>query len=153
MKTLSGKLLLGWMDKKEALAFLLEEAVPPLAEEAAIELWESYRGKVAALGNREYHRPGNTQHNLKEKLAAEKIIKGARSKGNHNVKGVIKVDPLDLVVHQLRIFEERSAPYRPLLRNSVTRVKTCLPPPPTARQLPTRTVGSKLIIELPHGEF
>jgi hypothetical protein len=153
MKTFRGKLLLGWMDKKEALAYLCQEAVPPLTEEAAIQLWECYRKKVAALGKREYHKPANAPHNLKEKLAADKIVKASRKNGQHNVKGLIKVDPLDLVVHQLRIFEERSEPYRKLVRNPVMLVKTCLPPLPTGRQLPVRTVGSKTIIELPHGEF
>jgi hypothetical protein len=153
MKTLNGKILLGWMGEKEALAYLCEEAVPPLTKEAAIELWQSYRGKVTALDKREYHKPGNAPHNLKEKLAAEKIVKASHKNGQHNVKGLIKVDPLDLVVHQLRIFEERSEPYRQLVSNPVTRVRTCLPPLPASGQLPTRTVGSKMIIELPHGEF
>jgi hypothetical protein len=153
MKTFHGRLLLGWMNKKEALHFLVEEAVPPLTEEVAIELWESYREKVAALGNREYHKLANAPHNLKEKLAADKIIKASHKKGSHNIKGLIKVDPLDLVVHQLRIFEERSEPYLPLMSNPVMKVKVCLPPLPGARQLPTRRVGSKMIIELPHGEF
>jgi DNA-binding IclR family transcriptional regulator len=56
MKTLNGKILLGWMGKKEALAYLCEEAVPPLSEEAAIELWESYRKKCGRLG-----KPGISQ--------------------------------------------------------------------------------------------
>jgi hypothetical protein len=153
MKTFRGKLLLGWMDKKEALAYLCEEAVPPLTEEDAINLWECYRSKVAALGKREYHKPGNAAHNLKEKLAADKIVKASRKNGERNVKGLIKVDPLDLVVHQLRIFEERSEPYRQLVRDPVTRVKTCLPPLPAGRQLPIRRVGSETIVELPHGEY
>jgi hypothetical protein len=108
---------------------------------------------VAALGNREYHKPGNAPHDLKEKLAADKIVKASRKNGEHNVKGLIKVDPLDLVVHQLRIFEERSEPYRQLVRNPVARVKACLPPLPAGRQLPPRKIGGKIIIELPHGEF
>jgi hypothetical protein len=153
MMTLTGKLLLGWMSKNEALAYLCEEAVPPFTEEAAIELWENYRVRVAALGNRQYDKPGTAPHNLKEKLATERIIKAARAKGNHNIKGLIKLDPLNLVVHQLRIFEELSAAYRPLLRQPVSRVQTCLPPLPSSRQLNTNTVGGKTIVELPHGEF
>jgi len=153
MKTLNGKILLGWMSEKEALAYLCKEAVPPLTKEAAIELWESYRGKVAALGKREYHKPGNAPHNLKEKLAADRIVKASRKNGERNVKGLIKVDPLNLVVHQLRIFEERAEPYLDLVSDPITKVKTCLPPLPVGRQLPTKRVGGKTIIELPHGEF
>jgi hypothetical protein len=36
MKTFRGKLLLGWINQKEALQFLVKEAVPPLSEEEAI---------------------------------------------------------------------------------------------------------------------
>ena len=153
MKTLRGKLLLGWMTKKEALAFLTGEAVPPLAEEEAIKLWESYCQRVAALGNRGCQKPANAAHNLKEKLAADRIVKASRKNGERNVKGLIKVDPLNLVVHQLRIFEERAEPYVDLVSDPITKVKTCLPPLPVGRQLPTKRVGGKTIIELPHGEF
>jgi hypothetical protein len=153
MKTLSGKLLLGWMQEKEALAFLLDEAVPPLTKDAALELWNCYRAKVTALGQREYHKPARAPHNFKENLAAQKIIKASRRNGEHNVKGLLKVDPLDLVVHQLRIFEERALPYLPLVRDPVAKVKVCLPPLPTGGQLPTRRISGKTIIELPHGEF
>jgi len=141
------------MNQKEALQFLVKEAVPPLSEEEAIKLWECYRQKVTALGNRECNKPANAPHNLKEKMAADKIVKASRKNGERNVKGLIKVDPLDLVVHQLRIFEERAEPYIDLVSDPVTKVKTCLPPLPVGRQLPTKRVGGRTIIELPHGEF
>src|SRR6266478_2630508 len=153
MKTLRGKLLLGWMTKKEALAFLTGEILPPLGEKEAIKLWESYCQRVAALGNRGCQKPANAAHNLKEKLAADRIVKASRKNGERNVKGLIKVDPLNLVVHQLRIFEERAEPYVDLVSDPITKVKTCLPPLPVGRQLPTKRVGGKTIIELPHGEF
>jgi hypothetical protein len=153
MKTLSGKLLLGWMSKPEALAFLVGEAVPAMTEEAAIALWECYRAKVAALGNRGCPKSVSGKHNLKEKLAIEKIIKSARALGGHNIKGLAKIDPLNLVVHQLRILEEKAEPYRNLLRHPVRRVKTCLPPLPSGCQLQSRIVGGKTIVYLPHGEF
>jgi hypothetical protein len=153
MQTLRAKLLLGWMSKKEALAFLTEQAVPPLTEEAAIALWESYRQKVAALGNRGCHKPASAPTNLKEKMAAKKIVNASRKNGQNNVKGLMKIDPLDLVVHQLRIFEDLAESYVGLVSNPVMKVKTCLPPLPVGRQLPTKRVGSKTIIELPHGEF
>ena len=141
------------MNQREALQFLVKEAVPPLSEEEATNLWECYRQKVTALGNRGCHKPANAAHNLKEKLAADKIVKASRRNGERNVKGLIKVDPLDLVVHQLRILEERAEPYIDLVSDPVTKVKTCLPPLPVGRQLPTKRVGGKTIIELPHGEF
>ena len=153
MKTLRGRLLLGWMNRKEALQFLTKEAVPPLTEEDAVKLWACYRQKVAALGNRGCQKPANAPHSLKEKMAADRIVKASRKKGESNVKGLIKVDPLDLVVHQLRIFEELAEPYVGLMANSVTKVKGCLPPLPVGRQLPTKKFGDKTIIELPHGEF
>ncbi len=153
MKTFRGKLLVGWMNQREALQFLVKEAVPPLSEEEATNLWECYRQKVAALGNRGCHKPASAPHNLKEKMAADKIVKASRKNGERNVKGLIKLDPLDLVVHQLRIFEERAEPYIELVSDPVTKVKTCLPPPPGSRQLLVRKVVGKTIIELPHGEF
>src|SRR5260370_38499968 len=153
MKTFRGKLLVGWMNQREALQFLVKEAVPPLSEEEATNLWECYRQKVAALGNRGCHKPASAPHNLKEKMAADKIVKASRKNGERNVKGLIKLDPLDLVVHQLRIFEERAEPYIELVSDPVTKVKTCLPPPPGSRQLLVRKVVAKTIIELPHGEF
>jgi hypothetical protein len=153
MKTFSGKLLLGWMSKEEALAFLMGQAVPPLSEAAAIELWESYRQKVAQLGNRGCQKPATGKHSLKEKLAADRIIKASRKNGQRNVKALIKVDPLDLVVHQLRIFEERAEPYVALVCDPVMRVKTCLPSLPGSIQLQFKRVAGKTIIELPHGEF
>jgi hypothetical protein len=153
MKTLRGKLLLGWMDKKEALSNLVEEAVPPLSEPDAIELWDTYRHKVAALGNRGCNKPANAPHTLKEKMAADRIVKASRKNGEGNVKGLIKVDPLDLAVHQLKIFEERAEPYIELMGNPVMKVKACLPSLPTGGELRTKRVAGKAIIELPHGEF
>lgn len=153
MKTFRGRLLLGWMNQKEALQFLVKEAVPPLSEEEAIKLWQCYRQKVAGLGNRGCGKPANAPHNLKEKMAADKIVKVSRKNGERNIKGLIKVDPLDLVVHQLRIFEERAEPYIGLVSNAVMKVRTCLPPLPGSRQLPIRKAEGKTIIELPHGEF
>ena len=141
------------MGKKEALAYLCDEAVPPLTEEEAIKLWETYCQRVVALGNRGCQKPATAARNLKEKLAADRIVKASRKNGERNVKGLIKVDPLNLVVHQLRIFEERAEPYVDLVSDPIMKVKTCLPPLPTGGQLPTRRIAGKTIIELPHGEF
>jgi hypothetical protein len=141
------------MNQREALQFLVKEAVPPLSEEEAIKLWECYRQKVTALGSRGCNKPLSVPHNLKEKMAADKIVKASRKNGERNIKGLIKVDPLDLVVHQLRIFEERAEPYIRLVSDPITKVRTCLPPPPASRQLTVKKVAGKTIIDLPHGEF
>jgi hypothetical protein len=155
MKTVSGKILLGWMAEDEAMKTLLEEAVldQPLDKAGAIALWECYRAKVLALGMRDCPAPGSGPLDLKEKLAGDRIIKGSRRKGNHNPQRVLKVDPLGLVVHQLQIIEERAQFYRLAMESSVQRVRTCLPPLPISRQLPYRTDGNKTVIDLPHSEF
>src|SRR6266404_3288575 len=140
MKTVSGKILLGWMAKDEAMKTLLEEAVldQPLDEAGAIALWESYNAKVAVLGVRDCPAPGSVALNLKEKMAGDRIIKGSRSKGNHNPQRVLKVDPFGLVVHQLQIIEEQAQFYRSVVMSPVERVRVCLPPLPISRQLPYR---------------
>jgi hypothetical protein len=152
--TVDGKILLGWMTKSEALKTLLEEAVfaSPLSEQAAIALWEQYKAKVAGLGARGCQNPAHTKLSLGEKMAGERHIKKHRKEGATNLRTLVKIEPDDLVVHQLQIVLDRANNYAEKLVRPVDKIKMCLGTPGSA-QLPFKKTGDTIIIPVPHSEY
>ncbi|HTB10189.1 MAG TPA: hypothetical protein VK752_01385 [Bryobacteraceae bacterium] len=109
IKTIEARALIGWMDRDQAVKFLVQDCLfdPPFAEDQALEIWEKYRCAVQRLPPRNATAPIRipiTDHHESEGKA--EFLR--RFKGATNILDVIKVDPMKLVVHQLHIVTERS---------------------------------------------
>src|SRR5436853_6340841 len=102
MASVNTKLLLGWMDENEALTWLLKECKreAPFTENSARELWNEYRGRVSALGERTCVPPLRLlDRSTKEEYVEHHFIQ--KHAKNANVLGVYKLDdPGKLIVHQ-----------------------------------------------------
>jgi len=126
-KTIKAKMLLGWMPRGEALNFLLNDCVfdPPLTEAKALELWEGYRVKVAALPKRVCCVPQRLSLNKREQIAVRDFKKSPKHTTD-TIHDVIKIDPRKVVLHQFYVVTERSEQYLQRMHNDKQRIKHCL---------------------------
>ena len=148
--TLDGILLLGWMEKSEALSWLMEHcwfdpALTPMEAEA---LWEKYRAVAQALPDprpipkiQRRPIPALAQPHVKQFLA--------RHKGPE-VLDVLNVDPRELVIYQFYVAVSRSDEH--IKNGSKAWAQTCLQIDRPPSNLPIRSEGNIIKISLPHGE-
>ncbi|PYR26113.1 MAG: hypothetical protein DMF98_09980 [Acidobacteria bacterium] len=104
-----GVVLLGWKTRDRALALLQQDCEfdPPLNDHDAEVLWARYRERVNAVRGRPVRAPAPLVFTDDEqRLVADFLQDQARHGGN--VRGVVKVDPLGLVAHQLEITTART---------------------------------------------
>lgn len=109
---LEARVLLGWMQREQAIKFLTEDCVfeSPFASIRAEELWSEYRSRVLALEERDALAPERLRIDGYHEIEAIKEFK-QHYKAAPNILDVIRVDPMRLVVHQLFIVTERSSSY------------------------------------------
>lgn len=102
---LETRLLLGWMSKEEAVQILCEASAPEAALSClmAERTWEAYRARVDALPERKATPPARLKLKPAERQAANRFLSFHRERGNERVLDVIKIDPMELVVHQLQV--------------------------------------------------
>src|SRR5262252_3098754 len=100
--TVDGVLLLGWMEKDEAIYWLVNECYfdPPLTEQQAIEIWEKYKKAVEALPERTPQKPQQVAIAPSIQPIVHNFI--ARTRGSE-VIGVLNINPLGLLVYQLYV--------------------------------------------------
>jgi hypothetical protein len=151
-KTIKAKLLLGWMPRCEALHFLLNDCVfdPPMTNEAALQLWEGCRTKVAALPRRVCSTPKVFPLNKREKLAVDKFRKSPRHTTD-TIHNIVKIDPRKLVLHQFYVVTERAEEYLKVMHNDKQRIKHCLGL--NEQLVETVQNGTVTTIKLPHWEY
>lgn len=120
--------LLGWMERDDAVTFLTKECVfpEPLTEAQAVSHWERYKQKVDELPERPIILPDRKRLKPEESNWERQFLQFTRARSG-NVKSVIKINLLDLVVHQLRVITERSADYAKRLKDKSQWNKICLP--------------------------
>jgi hypothetical protein len=144
--------LLGWMDKPDALSFLMNDCVfpEPLTEAQATAHWEDYRHRVETLPDRPVPNPKRKRLKPEESNWERQFLQFSRANGA-NVRSVIKVNLMDLVVHQLRILTARSADYAKKLTNQQQWNRLCLPNEPDTYQInwQFKTTGLKTEVEIP----
>lgn len=133
--TLEAIALLGWMERDEALDFLRSRCVfdPPLTENQAVTTWEPYRQRVEALPPRQIVVPRRRMMNPDDKDWERKFLAFSRGAGA-KVKSAVKIDLLELIVHQKWILTGRAAGYGPRLRNARAWKEICLPIQPERQQ-------------------
>lgn len=156
--TLSAIALLGWMERDEAVEFLRERCFfdSPLDEAEALTVWEDYRHRVEALGERSIVLPESRTLTPEEKDWERRFLSFVRAAGA-NVRSVLKVNLMELVVHQKFILTGRAVEYASKLTNAKAWMELALPTQPdifqanaTARQSGVRV---EMDIDVPHGEW
>ena len=148
---LSGRALLGWMDREQAVKFLTEDCLfsEPLTAAAADELWQSQREIVEGAP-----RDATAIEKLPMSAADMKAARKFRTRypGAAGIVDFVRLNPLDLVVHQLWISTAIAERYA----DKVTPDKwlhTALLDPPSNPRLQSRTSGDNITFDLPHAEF
>jgi len=150
-----GRILLGWMQRDEAVAWLRQhcEFNPPLTEAAAEDRWNEYRQRVEALDPRSVVAPNREGLNRTEQDIADRFIASMRARGATNVR-VIKINPLSLGVRQLYVNTDRSAEHRAAFTSRAALVRRLIPTAARpAAQLNVELRPPGYCIRLPHGEF
>jgi hypothetical protein len=149
-------LLLGWMERDAALAYLCKDCVevPPYSEAEAESLWNEYRASVAALPPRDARSPERLSLTNEEKEAAEKFLVHYGSGPDSHIQDVIKVDPMGLVIHQLYMIPEKAKPYMEHAASRSWCIRQCLAVRPRGTiMLEGRFRRNSAEIEIPHREF
>jgi tetratricopeptide (TPR) repeat protein len=148
---LAGRALLGWMDREQAVKFLMQDCLfsAPLTSGDAEEIWESHKAMVENLAPAE-----PPADKLAMSAADLKAARKFRNKypGAVGLVDFVRLNPMDLVVHQLWISTAISNRYR----ESVTPdkwLKTALLDPPSNPLLKSRSAGDNITFDLPHAEF
>lgn len=149
---LAGRALLGWMDREQAVKFLTQDCLfsEPLSTGASEQVWESFRDAVRDLPPA----PGSPSGTLPMSTADMKAARKFRTKypGAAGIVDFVRLNPLDLVVHQFWISTDIAAGYR----DNVTPdrwLQTALLDPPSNPRLISRCVGDDITFDLPHSEF
>jgi hypothetical protein len=156
--TLCAIALVGWMEREEAIEFLRDRCYfdNPPCEAEALAIWEDYRGRVQALDARPIVIPKRRTMNPGEKNWESQFLKFVRGAGA-NVKSVVKVNLMELVVHQKFILTDRANAYAAQLRNANAWRELALPVRPDTHQimLCAKQSGVKVEvdIDIPHGEW
>jgi hypothetical protein len=155
-ETVNAKGLLGWMTEDEALRFLRNCVFDKQKSDAEmLALWQEYRDRVAAIGSLTVPRFNTHKLSLSEECTGKTLVNKMRKIGGTNVKRVIKVDPQDLLIHQLWVTVDQSDLYGAAMRDRRQRLNLCLgigmenkiPIGPAVRD------GDWLKKSIPHGEF
>jgi hypothetical protein len=148
--TLDGIVLLGWMEKAEAIAYLRERCWfdPQLTENEAEALWVRYYLAVERLPDR----PIQTPERLPIPAFAKDCVGHFLSQhGGPELLDVININPLGLAIYQFHLAVGHAEQYAQHLEKEVwTRI--CLEVDRPVSQLPMRIDGNTIKISLPHGE-
>ncbi|PYR92903.1 MAG: hypothetical protein DMF84_11590 [Acidobacteria bacterium] len=146
-------MLLGWFDRDSAIRLLTTERVLPITEAEAEAAWNTYRTRVEALPDRPRQLPTEYPLSRFEREHAKAFLRKAR-RIERNMDRIIKVDLMDLAVHQYLVLDEHSDSYAQKIVSGNGWRKHCLEPSPPPRTLQTRQVPPNTIVwELPHAEF
>ena len=130
---LTARALLGWMEREQALKFLMEDCLfsPPLTLRFAAEIWEFYKSIVKNSVSEESG-PGRK---LPLSAADLKAARKFRSKhpDAHYVVDFVRLNPMDLVVHQLWISTDISERYKDRVTPDKWLQTALLDPPSNSR--------------------
>lgn len=152
--TVEGVTLLGWMEREPAINYLMNDCVfpEPLMRERAEEIWRGYRDRVAALPERDATAPQRTQLTTNELAAANNFLRFHNN--SPNLPGVIKIEPMNLVAHQLTVIIDQAQRYMADARESSLRyARHSLGTARGAHNMNVQHVLNAMDVSVPHGEF
>jgi hypothetical protein len=148
--TVDGFLLVGWMEKDEAIHWLTQDCwfAPPLTAEQAEELWRKYKLAVEALPERKPSAPKR----LPIPPAAQQVVHNfrVRTRGPE-VLDVINIDPRELLIYQLYVVADRADHHARQLRGDQWH-RNCLEIDRPNNPLPLRLDAGVIKVGLPHAE-
>jgi hypothetical protein len=146
------KVLLGWLPKEAAIQLLNECVFPdPMTPEVAERTWEQYRDRVEALPDRDYSAPAVIPLTQEEKSHADGFVRFHRQ--NANVREVIKINPLNLVIHQPYVNLDQSGKYRRDARSASRYAKHSLALAQGGHPMNIQSGLNAMDVAVPHGEF
>jgi len=133
--------------------WLTREARPQFTEQEAIEKWEQYRSRIDSLKPEPLCQKlplSNADQQHRKVFLQETANRG-------DLLDLIKIDPMCLPIHQLRVIVPRYETYGPKVKTRNGWITTALPTNPPAPQITMNYVQggtmTEVIYELPHGEF
>lgn len=162
-QALEGRVLLGWMERNDAVRYLTKNCVfdPPLLDDAAEAVWRPYHDRCSALPEREAAAPPLLPLNHHERQHANQFLAALARLGPHTIQDVIKIDLSLLIVHQLYVVVGRSNDlYLSQVRTTNGWLHQALPLTP--RSAPTFTwnlqvapngLSTSADFDIPHAEF
>jgi hypothetical protein len=155
-KTVKAKLLLGWMNRKEAVSVLGDCYVDgkPFTERKAVKVWNHYRDKVSKLDPRVCNPLEELPLIEAECQAAQAHIADLNTRINFGPR-VVKLNPANLILRQFHVITERADEYGQQMQVDQTRINHCLGIGLAFQgQLTPRILHPTLkVIDLPHFEF
>jgi hypothetical protein len=148
--TLNAVLLLGWMERQDAVEYLLRGCVfdPPFTEPQAEAKWNEYRERVQALPERNPQPPQRFPIPAGSRGHVTDFLRRFRRPGT-DIADVININPMELVIYQFYIVTDKADEHhnRPA---SWARKTLVLDRP--ACQLHMRIEDGAIKLALPHGE-
>jgi len=149
---LSARALLGWMDREQALKFLMEDCLfsAPLPSRIAEEIWKFHKTVAENL-------PPDEPRSIRKLPLSAADLKAARKFRSWHPDAVsvvdfVRLNPMDLVVHQLWASTAIADGYRDKVAPDKW-LYTALLDPPSDSRLKWRRDDEKVIFDLPHSEF
>jgi hypothetical protein len=149
--TVNAVVLLGWMERDFAVKYLMQECVfdPPLTELQAEEMWRRYHDQIQALPERAALAPQRLPMTATERKKADIFLRfHGLPQRIGSIQDVIKVNPMNLVIHQPFICVDR-------VQQHLAGNDGCDPLSTDIRAHPV-TIHSGINaadIHVPHGEF
>jgi hypothetical protein len=147
------------MEREEAIEFLRDRCFfePRLGENQCLEIWNDYRHRVEALEERRIAVPRRRMLTPQEGNWERRFLDFVHSNGSTNVRSLIKVNLMELVVHQKIILTARSADYAARLLNAGAWRELALPVSQQQFNYQTayRNMGSRAEVDMdiPDGEW
>ena len=149
---LAARALLGWMDREQALKFLVEDCVfsAPLTCSVAEETWQFQKTVVENLAQEEPQSLRNLPLSAADLKAARKFRSWHPEA--HSVIDFVRLNPMDLVVHQLWASTTIADGYRDKVAPDKWLYTALLDPPSDSRLKWSRDEHT-ITFDLPHSDF
>jgi hypothetical protein len=155
-RTVKAKLLLGWMNRKDAISVLQDCYINgnPHTERKATIVWNHYRAKVQKLEPVICNPLEELPLTEAECLAAQAHLADLNTKVPFQPQ-VVKLNPANLLLRQFHVVTERAEEYGQQMEDEQTRINHCFGIGLSyVGQLATRLLNPTLqVIDLPHFEF
>jgi hypothetical protein len=152
-RTMPTKLLLGWLPKEAAMHFLLNECVfdEPMDAQIAEQKWNHYHEVVEALPQRNCQAPEQLPLTREEQALADRFMQAHRQ--NPNVRGVVKINPLNLITHQPHVNLHQSTTYTHDATSAAAYARHSLAVAQSNHAMAIRAGLNIMDVDVPHGEF
>jgi tetratricopeptide (TPR) repeat protein len=149
---LPARALLGWMDKEQAVKFLMEDCAfnTPLTRGTAEAVWESRKAIVENLPREEPLPLAKLPLSAADLKAARKFR--SRHEDANFLIDFVRLNPMDLVVHQLWVSTAIADGYREKVTPDKW-LRTALLDPASESRLKWRRDGNTIIFDLPRFQY